>query len=322
MKSIFVLILATLSFGVKALSITELGKTLYFDPRLSVDGTVSCNSCHNVMGFGEDNRSFSSGVRGQRGGRSAPTVFNATFYSVQFWDGRANTLADQAKGPLINPVEMGNKDHKEVMERLGKIPGYVEMFKSVFGSKGMTIDNLAKAIEAYEKTLTTYNSPYDRFKAGDKKAMSDLAQKGMATFQSVGCVTCHSGKNFSGPEMPIGTGFFMKFPTQEGTDFDKKYQFSKDLGRYEVTKKDQDRHMFRVPTLRNVVHTAPYFHNGSVQTLEEAVRVMAKVQLGKDLKKDEVSSLVAFLGSLSGVVPAQTLPTLPPTEGHTVVDPK
>lgn len=300
----------------------ELGKILYFDPRLSVDASVSCNSCHNVMGAGDDNRSFSMGVKGQLGGRSSPTVFNSSFYSVQFWDGRANTLADQAKGPLTNPVEMGNKDHKQVIDRLYKIPGYVSLFKSVYGAKGITIDNLANAIEAYEKTLTTYNSPYDQFAAGDKKALDSLAQKGWNTFQSVGCVTCHSGKNFSGPELPIGTGFYMKFPTFENTEYDKKYEFSKDLGRYEVTKKAEDKNMFRVPTLRNVAHTAPYFHNGSVMTLEEAVKVMGKVQLNKDLKKDEVTSLVAFLKSLSGTIPPQTMPVLPPTEGYIVTNPK
>lgn len=300
----------------------ELGKILYFDPRLSVDGSISCNSCHNVMGAGDDNRSFSMGVKGQLGGRSSPTVFNSAFYSVQFWDGRANTLADQAKGPLVNPAEMGNKDHKQVVERLKKIPGYVDKFKQVYGSKGLNIDNLANAIEAYEKTLVTHNSRYDKFVAGDKKALTDLEQTGWNTFQTVGCVTCHSGKNFAGPELPIGTGFYMKFPTFENTAFDKKYNFSKDLGRFEVTKKEDDKHMFRVPTLRNIAHTAPYFHNGSVMTLEEAVKVMAKVQLDKELKNNEVKALVAFLGSLSGSIPPQTMPVLPSTEGQIVTDAK
>ena len=309
-------------FASASLTKEELGKMLYFDPRLSVDGSVSCNSCHNVMGSGDDNRSFSMGVKGQLGGRSAPTVFNSAFYSVQFWDGRAKTLAEQAKGPLINPVEMGNKDHKQVIDRLAKIPGYVQMFKELYGPKGLTIDNLAQAIELYEKTLTTINSPYDKFVAGDKKAMSDLAQKGWNTFQTVGCVTCHSGKNFAGPELPLGVGFYMKFPTFENTEYDKKYQFTKDLGRFDVTKKEEDKHMFRVPTLRNVATTAPYFHNGSVMTLEEAVKVMAKTQLNKELKKDEIKSLVAFLSALTGTVPAQTLPVLPRTEGYIVTAPQ
>lgn len=306
-------------FAATKVTIEDLGKTLYFDPRLSVDGTVSCNSCHNVMAGGEDNRSFSMGVRGQRGARSAPTVFNATFHSVQFWDGRAKDLAEQAKGPLTNPVEMGNKDHKDVVARVAKIPGYVQMFDSVFGKKSLNIDNLAKAIAAYEKTLTTLNSPFDEFKKGNKAALSELAQKGYNNFQTIGCVTCHSGDHFSGPALPTGQGFYMKFPTFEGTEFDKKYHFTKDTGRHDTTKKEEDKHMFRVPTLRNVALTAPYFHNGSVKTLEEAVRVMAKVQLNKDLKPEEVKSLVAFLESLTGTIPPQTMPILPPSTGSVVV---
>lgn len=309
------------SWATESMTLEELGKTLYFDPRLSFDGTISCNSCHNVMGAGEDGRSVSQGVKGQRGKRSSPTVFNATFLSVQFWDGRAKTLEDQAKGPLINPVEMGNKDHKQVVSRLQQIPGYVDMFKKVFKST-ITIDNVAKAIAAYEKTLTTLNSPFDKYRAGDKKAISALAEEGWNTFNTVGCNACHSGAHFAGPELPVGTGFYMKFPTYEGTDYDKKYQFSKDLGRFEETKEEAYKHFFRVPTLRNVAVTAPYFHNGSVMTLEEAVRVMGKTQLNKDLSAKEVKSLVAFLETLTGSIPPQTMPILPPTVGKIVIDPK
>jgi cytochrome c peroxidase len=301
----------------------ELGKMLYFDPRLSSDGTVSCNSCHNVMAGGDDNRAFSAGVKGQRGGRSAPTVFNAAFLSVQFWDGRAATLEDQAKGPITNPIEMGIKSHAVAMERLKKIPGYVQWFRKVFKSKNsLTIDNVAKAIASYERTLITPNSPFDKFIQGDKKAMSSLAQKGYKTFNGVGCVTCHSGPAFAGPTgLPSGTGFYMKFPTFPDTAYDKKYQFTKDQGRFDVTKKKEDRHMFRVPTLRNVALTAPYFHNGSVDTLDEAVRVMGKTQLNKDLSKQQVSEIVAFLNEgLTGQIPPQTMPMLPPTPKTTVVD--
>ena len=301
----------------------ELGKMLYFDPRLSSDGTVSCNSCHNVMNGGSDNRSFSSGVNGHRGGRSAGTVFNSAFYSVQFWDGRAKSLEDQAKGPLINPVEMGNANHDVVIARVKLIPGYVSQFKKVFGKKNpVNIDNLAKAIASYERTLITPNSPFDKFIKGKKKALSANAKKGYQVFQSVGCVTCHSGPNFSGPTLPEGTGFFMKFPTFPKTSYDKKYKFTKDMGRFEVTKKEEDKHFFRVPTLRNIALTAPYFHNGSVITLEEAVRVMGKTQLNKDLSANDVAYLVAFLNSLTGKISPQTMPTLPPTLNKTVVDPK
>ncbi len=297
----------------------ELGKMLYFDPRLSKDGTLSCNSCHNVMAGGDDKRKFSSGVNGHRGGRSSGTVFNSAFYSVQFWDGRAASLEEQAKGPLINPVEMGNANHDEVIKRVKKIPGYVKAFNKVFGGKNsLTIDNLVKAIASYERTLITPNSDFDRYMKGDKKAMSALAQIGYKTFNSVGCVTCHSGSNFSGPSLPEGTGFFMKFPTIDGTAYDKKYKFTKDKGRFEVTKKKEDMFMFRVPTLRNIDQTAPYFHNGAVATLDEAVRVMAKTQLNKDLKKEEVKEIVAFLGALAGSIPPQTMPVLPPTPGTAV----
>lgn len=300
----------------------ELGKALYFDPRLSPDGTISCNSCHNVMAAGDDGRAVSMGIRGQRGPRSSPTVFNSGFMSVQFWDGRAATLEEQAKGPLTNPLEMGNKSEKEVVDRLAKIPGYVDTFKKIFGGKNpLNIDNVVKAIAAYERTLTTLNSPYDKFQKGDKKAMSELAQKGLKTFQAVSCITCHNGPHFAGPDLPKGTGFYMKFPLNAGSVYEKKYDLLKDNGRFDVTKKEEDRHLYRVPTLRNVALTAPYFHNGSVRTLDEAVRVMAKTQLNKDLTKEEVKNIVAFLESLSGSIEPQLMPALPPTPGKVVIDP-
>ncbi len=299
----------------------ELGKMLYFDPRLSSDGTISCNSCHNVMNGGSDNRATSAGVNAHRGGRNAPTVFNSAFLSVQFWDGRAKSLEEQAKGPITNPIEMGIKTHAVAVDRIKKIPGYVKAFKKVFkGKNAVNIDNLAKAIASYERTLITPNSPFDKFIKGDKSAISPEAQKGYQTFNSVGCVTCHSGSNFAGPSLPEGTGFYMKFPTIAGTKYDKKYKFTQDKGRFDVTKKQADMYMFRVPTLRNIALTAPYFHNGSVETLSEAVRVMGKTQLNKDLSENQVSGIVKFLGTLTGDIPAQTLPTLPPTPNKSVVD--
>lgn len=295
----------------------ELGKQLYFDPRLSSSGTISCNSCHNVMAGGDDNRSFSAGVRAQLGDRSAPTVWNAAYQSVQFWDGRAATLEEQAKGPLINPVEMGMKSHDIVVtDRINKIPGYQDAFKKVFGSKKITIDHVAKAIAAYERTLITPNSPFDKFIKGDKKAMSAAAIKGWETFQSVGCTACHQGPNFSGPTLPSGTGFFQTFPKFPDEEIEKKYGFTKDPGRAKHTKKDADRGMIRVPTLRNIALTAPYFHNGAVYKLEEAVRIMGKLQLNKKLGDSEIKSIVAFLTEgLTGSFPQQTLPRLPETPG-------
>lgn len=298
----------------------ELGKQLYFDPRLSVNGTVSCNSCHDVSGSGTDNRPVSIGVGGKAGGRSAPTVWNAAFLTAQFWDGRAATLEDQAKGPILNPIEMAMPSEKAVIERLSSIPGYKEQFAKVFGGPGaLSYDNIAKAIAAYERTLITPNSAFDRFVKGDKKALSPAAQRGMKTAQDVGCTACHSGVNFAGPALPMGEGFYQKFPMMENSDYVVKYKLAEDEGRFEVTKNAADKHMFRVPTWRNVALTAPYFHNGAVKTLDEAVRVMGKTQLNKDLSAEQVSDIVAFLNSLTGEFPKQTMPRLPATLNSSVV---
>jgi len=296
-----------------------LGRQLFFDPRLSVDGTVSCNSCHNVMASGTDNRPVSVGVRGQKGGRSAPTVWNAAFLTVQFWDGRAASLEEQAKGPILNPIEMGMPSEEAVIERLKRIPGYVEQFEKVFGKGGLTYDNIAKAIAAYERTLITPNSPVDRYLKGDKGALSPAAQRGMRLVEEVGCTACHFGPNFAGPAGPMGQGFYQRFPTFTDNEYVKKYDLMSDLGRYEVTKDPADKHMWRVPTWRNVALTAPYFHNGKVQTLDEAVRVMAKTQLNKDLTEDQVRDIVAFLEALTGEFPPQEMPRLPETVGYSVV---
>lgn len=298
-----------------------LGKSLYFDPRLSLDGSISCNSCHNVMAGGEDNKPFSPGVGAKLGGRSSPTVWNSAFLSVQFWDGRANTLEEQAKGPLTNPVEMAMPNHRVVVERIQKIPGYKEMFAKSFGKKAkIDIDNTVKAIASYERTLITPNSRFDKFIEGDKKALNETEIKGYETMKTVGCFSCHMGPNFAGPQLPIGVGFYQKLPVFAGTKYDAKYELTKDQGRFDVTQKEEDRNMWRVPTLRNIALTAPYLHNGSVKTLDETVRLMAKVQLNKDLKDKDVKNIVAFLKTLTGEFPAQTMPQLPPTEGFVVVD--
>jgi cytochrome c peroxidase len=304
----------------------ELGKTLYFDPRLSSTGTVSCNSCHNVMAGGDDSRPVSVGVEGQKGGRSAPTVWNSAFLSVQFWDGRAPTLEAQAKGPVTNPIEMGMKDWDTVMARLKSIPGYASMFETAFrgenrGENPMTADNTAKAIAAYERTLITPNSPYDRYVKGDNtaNALTEQQVSGMNTFAESGCIACHSGANFSGPTLPVGVGWFMKFPTMPGSEYDKKYRLMEDGGRFEVTKKETDKQMWRVPTLRNIALTAPYFHNGAVKSLDEAVRVMAKTQLNKDLSDEQVQDIVAFLNGLTGEISEQTMPRLPGLPGKSVI---
>ncbi|MCS6837623.1 MAG: cytochrome-c peroxidase [Bdellovibrionaceae bacterium] len=295
-----------------------LGKTLFFDPRLSFDGTVSCNSCHNVMGSGDDGRAASVGIRGQVGSRGAPTVWNAAFLTVQFWDGRAKTLEEQAKGPLVNPIEMGMPDHQSVINRLKKISGYRELFEKAFGKKDpITIDNVAKAIAAYERTLIV-PSRFDRWMAGEKNILSKKEQEGFEVMKTVGCFSCHMGPNFAGPQLPLGTGFFQKFPVYP-SDYDKKYDLLSDLGRYEVTKDPNDKNRWRVPTLRNVALTAPYFHNGKVKTLDEAVRVMGKSQLNVDLTKDQVEKIVAFLKTLNGEFPKQEMPRLPVGDGGSSV---
>ncbi|MDT8451586.1 MAG: cytochrome-c peroxidase [Gammaproteobacteria bacterium] len=297
----------------------ELGKMLFMDPRLSVSGTISCNSCHNIMEGGDDSRSVSVGVHGQTGGRSAPTVWNSAFHSVQFWDGRADSLEDQAKGPITNPIEMGMKDHDHAMMVLRNIPGYAPYFEKAFGKNVMNIDNAAKAIAAFERTLITPNSPYDRFVKGDKKALTAQQQQGMNKFAEVGCVACHSGAAFNGPKNEIGTGFYARTPTFVDNDYVAKYKLLDDKGRGEVTGKAEDDHMFRVPTLRNIADTAPYFHNGSVKTLEEAVRVMARIQLNQDLSEQDSKDIVAFLEALSGEYPEITMPRLPVPSGYSVI---
>ena len=298
----------------------ELGQMLYLDPRFSSTGTVSCNSCHNVMLGGEDNRAVSMGVHGQTGGRSAPTVWNSGFSSAQFWDGRAVSLEEQAKGPVTNPIEMGMGELEEAMNRVRDIPGYKAYFEKAFGTDNpMTVENAAKAVAAYERTLITPNSAYDRYVKGDKKALSEQQLRGMNSFASVGCTACHSGAAFNGPTMSPGSGFFMKFPTFTDNDYVKQYNLTEDTGRFTVTKNDADKHMWKVPTVRNAALTAPYFHNGSVATLDEAVRVMAKVQLNQDLTDGQVADIVAFLSALTGEFPEQSMPHLPPTPGRSII---
>ncbi len=297
-----------------------LGKQLFFDPRFSSTGTVSCNSCHNLMTGGDDSRSTSMGVHGLAGPRNAPTVWNSAFHSVQFWDGRAVSLEEQAKGPVVAGVEMGMGSLDEALARLRDIPGYVEQFRAVFGGEQpVTADNAAKAVAAYERTLITPGSPYDRYVTGDASALTPQQARGMKTFEDLGCIACHRGPAFNGPLMPDGKGFFISFPFHT-SEYVKIYDLRDDDGRFKVTGDENDRHKFRVPTLRNVALTAPYFHNGKVKTLEEAVRVMAPSQLNKRLLDEQVRDVAAFLEALTGPFPEQTLPRLPPTPGRTLLD--
>lgn len=299
----------------------SLGKMLFFDPRFSSTGTVSCFNCHNITEGGDDHRPTSIGVHGQLGGRNAPSVWNAAFLSTQFWDGRAASLEEQAKGPPVNPVEMGMGDLTNVIDRVRHIPGYKPIFVSAFGSGDVvTMDNAARAIAAYERTLITPNSVYDRYAKGETTALNEQQIRGMNTFVSTGCTACHQGPNFSGPALPTGTGFFMQFPTFVDSPYVAKYDLLKDKGRAESTHQPSDEHMWRVPGLRNLLYTAPYMHNGIVQSLEETVRVMASTQLNKTLSDSEVNDITAFLGSLTGPFPQQIMPRLPPTPGNLIIN--
>ncbi len=297
----------------------ELGKKLYFDPRLSLTGTVSCNTCHNVMEGGDDGRPSSMGIMGRIGPRNAPTVWNSAFQSNQFWDGRSPSLEDQAKGPLLAEPEMGMPSHDFVIERIASIPGYVSEFEAVFGQDSpLNIDNTAKAIAAFERTLITPNSQYDRFVSGDDNAMSDTALRGLKLFASIGCTECHSGPAFNNWE-PGATHKFQQFPRNADSQFVSSYKLLADTGRAAVTNDDEDRHHYKVPTLRNISLTAPYFHNGSVASLAEAVRVMGDTQLDTQLENDGVRAIVAFLGTLEGLFPEITMPRIPSMDGDTVL---
>lgn len=288
-----------------------LGQMLFHDPRLSSSGTVSCASCHNTMLGGEDNRGGSVGVDGQVGGRSAPTVWNAAFNAVQFWDGRAASLEDQAAGPVTNPIEMGMKSWDAVVSRLKSIEGYQQAFEQAFAQDSISKDTITKAIAAYERTLITPNSAFDQYVKGNKQAMTEQQLRGMNLVVDLGCTGCHSGPAFN------GAGTFQKFPVISNGSIQAQFKLKKDKGLAEVTGKKEDEHFWKVPTLRNIALTAPYFHNGKVKTLDRAVKIMAKMQLGKDLSDDEANDIVAFLDTLTGEFPKQPMPSLPGLSGKT-----
>ncbi len=284
-----------------------LGRMLFFEKRLSKNHDVSCNSCHDLKTYGVDNERTSSGHKGQKGGRNSPTVYNAGNHIAQFWDGRAETLEEQAKGPILNPVEMAMPDEDAVVNVLVSMPGYVDAFKKAFPNddKPVTYDNMAKAIGAFERKLVT-PSRFDKWLAGDDKALTDEEVTGLSKFLRLGCPTCHYG-------VAAGGETFQKLGLV------KPWPETADLGRFEVTKKPADRMKFRVPSLRNIDKTGPYFHKGQVNTLEEAVTFMAWHQLGKELEERDVNDLVTFLKSLTGTLPADYIkePKLPESTATT-----
>ncbi|TWU44244.1 Cytochrome c551 peroxidase precursor [Novipirellula aureliae] len=297
----------------------ELGKSLYFDPRLSATGTVSCNSCHNLMEGGDDGRATSMGVDGLTGPRNAPTVWNSVFQASQFWDGRSATLEDQAKGPMVANVEMGMIGHDQVVSRIKDIPGYVVQFEATFGkTDSVTIENAVDAIAAFERTLITPNSALDRYLVGDKQAMNEAQIRGMELFESTGCTECHAGPALNGWQ-PGSDAEFVDFPRFEDSPYVEKYDFVADVGRSMATGDNGDDHYFKTPTLRNITLTAPYFHNGRVNSLTEAIRVMASTQLDVKFTDQELADLAAFMEALEGEFPNLTFPRLPSRSGESVI---
>jgi cytochrome c peroxidase len=282
----------------------ELGKKLYFDPRLSKSGFISCNSCHNLSMGGTDNLKTSIGDRWQQGPINAPTVLNSSLNVAQFWDGRAADLKAQAGGPIANPGEMAFT-HTLAVDLLKSIPGYVKEFKLVFGSDDIDIDMITDAIAEFEKTLVTPNSPFDKWLLGDADAISPNALAGYKLFKDSGCTACHNGS-------AAGGNTFQKMGIVEPYKSTSPAE-----GLVAVTGKDADRFKFKVPTLRNVELTYPYFHDGEAETLTEAVDIMGRLQLGKKFSDQENAQIVAFLHSLTGDQPSFQLPILPPSSEKT-----
>jgi cytochrome c peroxidase len=281
----------------------ELGRKLFFEPRLSRSQIISCNSCHNLGTGGVDSGPTSIGHGWQKGPRRAPTVLNAVFNIAQFWDGRAEDLKAQAKGPVQASVEMNNTPDA-VEKTLRSIPAYVAEFQKAFPNQPepTSFDNMARAIEAFEATLITPNARFDKFLKGDETALNDAEKKGLRLFMDKGCASCHGGVN-------IGGGGYFPFGVAEKPGVE--ILPVADKGRSAFTKSAADDFVFRAAPLRNVALRAPYFHTGSVWTLEDAVNLMAKDQLGQTLTADETTAIVAFLGSLNGDQPKVEYPTLP-----------
>lgn len=281
----------------------ELGRWLWFEPRLSRSHIISCNTCHAIGTGGADNVPTSIGHGWQKGPRNSPTVLNAVFNAAQFWDGRAADLAEQATGPVEASVEMNNTPDA-VIETLNSIPAYVEMFEKAFpGKDSLSYANMARALEAFETTLVTPNSRFDQFLTG-KDAIDDLELKGLSLFINKGCIACHSGVNFGGQAyFPFGV---VEKPGADILPADDK-------GRFTVTETATDEYVFRASPLRNIALTAPYFHSGQVWDLEQAVAIMGSSQLGHTLNDEETSAITAFLRTLTGDQPKVEYPILPPS---------
>jgi cytochrome c peroxidase len=284
-----------------------LGRMLYFEPRLSKSQEISCNSCHMLDKYGVDGQPTSDGHKGLRGDRNSPTVYNAAGHFVQFWDGRAADVEEQAKGPVLNPVEMAMQSEKQVVAVLKSMPEYVGAFRKAFPEEADPInyDNMARAIGAFERKLVT-PSRWDKFLRGDSQALTNEEKAGFNTFMETGCQACHAGAYLGGNSYQI-LGMVKPWPD------------TSDPGREKVTKSDADRMLFKVPGLRNVAETRPYYHNGKVESLEQAISRMAEYQLGKSLNDSQVRSIITWLKTLTGEIPAQyiQMPVLPQSTSGT-----
>jgi cytochrome c peroxidase len=284
--------------------LVELGKKLFFEPRLSMSGIISCNTCHNLSRGGTDNLKTSIGHKWAAGPVNAPTVLNSSLALAQFWDGRAADLQEQAAGPIQADIEMG-MPHGLALQVLQSIPGYVEEFEAVFGSGEITLDMVTAAIAEFEETLVTPNSRFDQWLMGNDDALTEDEVAGYQLFKASGCTVCHNG------------------PAAGGTSFQRMgvmepYQSTSPVeGRAAVTGVDADRFSFKVPTLRNVEYTYPYFHDGEARTLEEATDIMGRLQLGRVYEEQEIDQIVAFLKTLTGDMPEITVPILPPSSNAT-----
>ena len=273
----------------------ELGHMLFFEQKLSRSGIISCNTCHVVGAAGVDHLAIAVGEGGREGQRTSPTVYNAAFLGSQFWDGRAATLEEQAAGPIQAHVEM-DLTPEEAVERL-RDTGYLPYFEAAFpeDEDPLTFDNLTRAIASFERTLITPGAPFDHYLAGEQDALTEIQKEGLELFTQSGCAGCHNG-------VLLGGQGYARFSHAEGGG---------DIGRAEVTGEEADRYVFRIAPLRNVAETAPYFHNGSAETLHDAVSVMGSAQLGRAFEDEEVEKIVAFLESLTGEFPLVTFPRLP-----------
>jgi len=285
----------------------NLGRMLYYDARLSKNHDVSCNSCHDLARYGVDGQPVSDGHRGRLGTRNAPTVYNAAGHFVQFWDGRAPDVEEQAKGPILNPVEMAMPSDKAVVAVLKSMPEYCDAFRTAFPADNdpVTLENIGRAIGVFERRLMT-PSRWDRFLNGDRSSLSDAEKAGFNKYMDVGCQACHAGTYLGGEGyQELGAA--------------KPYPDTSDPGRQTLTKQASDRMVFKVPSLRNIDKTGPYFHTGRVSPLEEAVKQMAEYQLGKQLADGEVASIVAFLKTLTGAIPDEYIksPKLPKSTANT-----